>query len=228
MKKNAGNYIDKNKSLNLLKIDGFSQGESNACIPYDKIHYYEKAGSVHYTSDIKGEYSNFGGSFTGATVSTAASIVGGLLFGPMGMAAGALLTHKPAGTLRPGSSSFKVSSQPHKVDDRSVILNYYSDTKQQFMDIELPADIYNFLQTHLSERKYGIVLELEKNRAVMAHGENRMPQIEGQELKKIETAADDAQQFEVKVKKLKILYENGILSEEEFANEKNKILNELL
>lgn len=222
----AGIYIDKNKSLNFLKIDGNGQDESNACIPYEKIHYYEKAGSVHYTTDINGSYSNFGGSFTGATVSATASMVGGLLFGPMGMAAGALLTHKPARVEAP-STSFNISSESRKIDDRSVILNYYSDKKQQFMDIELPADIYNFLQTYLPERKYGIVLELEKKTAVKALEENGAPQIEAQEVTKIETSMDDTEQFEKKIKKLKMMYENGLLSEEEYANEKKRLLSEL-
>lgn len=222
----AGIYIDKNKNLNFLKIDGYNQDESNACIPYEKIHYYERAGSVHYITDINGNYSNFGGSFTGATVSTSASIVGGLLFGPMGMATGALLTHKPM-EIEPQRTSFNISSQCRKIDDTSVILNYYSDKKQQLMDIELPADIYNFLQTYLPERKYGIVLELEKKSAVKACERNRIHENEKQEVKKTETNSDDVEQFEKRIKKLKIMYENGLLLEEEYVNEKKRILSEL-
>lgn len=222
----AAIYVDKNNNLNFVKIDGGNQEESNACIPYEKIHYYERAGSVHYTTDINGKYSHFGGSLTGATVSKAASIVGGLLFGPMGMATGALLTHKPM-KKTDTSTSFSISSETHKIDDRSVILNYYSDKKQQFMDIELPADIYNFLQTHLPERKYGIVLEIEKKNAVKSYEESNALQVQEQKAKNIETHVDDTEQFESRIKKLKIMYDQGILSDEEYANEKKRILSEI-
>lgn len=220
----AGIYIDKEKNLNFLKIDGYRQEESNACISYNKIHYYEKAGNVHYISDTKGNYSNFGGSISGATVSKKASVLGGLLFGPMGMAAGALLTHKPAKMEMPGST-LSISSEPHKIDDRSVILNYYSDTKQQLIDIELPADIYNFLQTYLPEKRYGIVSEIEKKNAVKQY-ERTTEAIEGAAPQML-TASNDMEVFENRIKKLKIMYDNGILSEEEYANEKKRILSEL-
>ena len=207
-----------------MKIDGYRQEESNACISYNKIHYYEKAGNVHYISDTKGNYSNFGGSISGATVSKKASVLGGLLFGPMGMAAGALLTHKPAKMEMPGST-LSISSEPHKIDDRSVILNYYSDTKQQLIDIELPADIYNFLQTYLPEKRYGIVSEIEKKNAVKQY-ERTTEAIEGAAPQML-TASNDMEVFENRIKKLKIMYDNGILSEEEYANEKKRILSEL-
>lgn len=219
-------YIDQAKNLNFLKIDGKSQEESNACIPYEKIHYYEKAGNVHYTTEINGNCTNFGGSFTGATVSKAASIVGGLLLGPMGMAAGAILSQKPMQVTVP-STSLDISSKPNKIDDRSVILNYYSDAKKQLMDIELPADTYNFLQTYLPELKYGIVLEVEKNNAVKAYGNGNASQITGRSMDRIESADEDTDQFEKRIKKLKIMYDNGVLSEEEYASEKKRILSEI-
>lgn len=222
----AAIYIDKAKNLNFLKIDGYNQEESNACIPYEKIHYYDRAGSVQYTTDINGNYSSFGGCFTGATVSKAASVVGGLLLGPMGMAGGALLSYKPTKIEAP-TTSFSMSSEVHKIDDRSVVLNYYSDKKQQLIDIELPSDIFNFLQTYLPERKYGIVLELERKSAVKAYEEHKTSAIQGQEIKQVEMDVDNTEQFEKKIKKLKIMYDNGILSEEEFAMEKKRILSEL-
>ena len=60
-------YINDDKSLNFLKIDGDAKEEEVGIIPYDKIHYYEKAGNVHYVSETNGSYSSFGGSLTGAT-----------------------------------------------------------------------------------------------------------------------------------------------------------------
>lgn len=213
-------YIDKQRNINFLQIDGTSKEESNAYISFDKIHYYEKAGNVYYTSDITGSYSNYGGSFTSATISKGATALGGLLFGTMGLAAGALLTHKPSKMQIP-TNTFNVSSEAHKIDDRSVVLNYYSDIKQQYMDIELPADIYNFLQTHLPEKKYGIVIEIEKKNAV-----KDIASIESKSVEQI-VQNDDMSAFENKIKKLKIMYDNGILTEEEFMAEKKRILSEL-
>ena len=64
------------------------------------------------------------------------------------------------------NTSFSIDSDIKKIDDRSVILNFYSEMKKQYIDIELPRDIYNFLQTYLPEKKYGIVDELEKKTIV--------------------------------------------------------------
>lgn len=43
----------------------------------------------------------------------------------------------------------------------------------------------------------------------------------------LEDVTDDTEQFEKRVKKLKVLYDNGILSEEEFLEEKRRIMSEL-
>jgi len=213
-------YIDKKKSLNFLRIDGMNQEESNAYIPFEKIHYYEKAGSIHYTTDINGSYSSFGGRIVGGNVSKKATLLGGVLLGPMGMAAGAVLSHKPVNVEIP-QNSFELSSEVQKIDDRSVILNYFSDNKQQYIDIELPADIYNFLQTHLSEKKYGIVLEIEKKNAVKSHEQQLLTQ------NTVNAISDNNSAFEEKVKKLKFMYDNGVLTDEEFATEKKKLLSQL-
>lgn len=218
-----GIYIDKNKSVNFVSIDGEKQAESNACILYEDIHYYEKAGSIHYTSEINGKYENFGGSFKGGTFSKGIAGITGLLFGPMGMMAGALFSHKPA-QATPMTSDFKISSEIVKIDDRSVILNYFSKAKNLLLDIELPADIYNFLQTHLPDKKYGIVLELEKKKAI-AENTGNFATIESSDRAGI--ASGDMQAFENRIKKLMIMKENGLLSEEEFAVEKRRILEEV-
>ena len=212
-------YIDKNKNLNFLKFDGNHKEENNAYIPYDKIHYYEKAGSIHYTTDISGKFSSFGGSITGSTISKAGTILGGLLLGPMGMAAGAVLTYKPQNVTLP-DNNYELSSETKTIDDRSVILNFFSDAKRQYIDIELPADIYNFLQTHYPEKKYDIVLELEKETAVKEQKQLTTVQEKTEQI----PVKDDMDSFENKVKKLKLMYDNGLLTDEEFAKEKERLL----
>ena len=219
-------YIGKDRSLNFLKIDGYGQEESNGTIPFEKIHYYEKAGNIHYVTDIHGSYSSYGGSVTGGNFSKLATVGGGLLFGMMGMTAGALLTYKPTQT-KGATTKFEIESDAKKIDERSVILNFYSDTKKQYIDIELPADIYNFLQTYLPEKKHNIVLELEKKAAV----QQASKQIESGEVLRV--ASDNVQKelvdnqmeaFKIKVEKLKMMRDADLLTEEEFKAEKAKLL----
>lgn len=225
-------YIDERKALNFLKIDGYAQEEYNGVITYEDLHYYEKAGNVSYVTDIHGAYSSFGGSMTGGKFSKLATVGGGLLFGFMGMALGAALTYKPA-EHTPTNTSFSIDSDVKKVDDRSVILNFYSEIKKQYIDIELPQDIYNFLQTYLPEKKYGIVDELEKKTVI--HRSNDLiqngsllkatvkpdiPSIEESEI----VQANPMDDFKQKVEKLKIMRDAGLLSDEKFEEEQNKLL----
>ena len=226
-------YIDENKSLNFLKIDGYAHEENNAIIAYENIHYYEKAGSVSYATDINGNYSSFGGSMTGGNFSKLATAGGGLLFGFMGMALGAALTYKPAERTAI-STSFSIDSDIKKIDDRSVMLNFYSEMKKQYIDIELPQDIYNFLQTYLPEKKYGIVDELEKKTVVRQSADiieqgrllkaDIQSDIQSIEQKKMQET-DAMENFKLKVEKLKVMKEAGLLSDEKFAEEQEKLLN---
>lgn len=225
-------YVDENRSLNFLKIDGENKEESNGIIPFNKVHYYEKAGDIHYVSEIHGDYSSYGGSITGGNFSKLAAVGGGLLFGMLGMTAGALLSYKPAQT-EGTKTDFTINSDTKEIDSRSVILNFYSDIKKQYIDIELPKDIYNFLQTYLPEKKYNIVLELEKKTAI----HHATPQIEGGKLLSSPVAEvpgleakqslNSMTEFKQKVEKLKLMKDAGLLTDEEFNAEKTKLLEAL-
>lgn len=223
-------FIDENKGLNFLKIDGYTEEENRGIINYNSIHYYEKAGNIHYTTDIHGNYSSFGGSMTGANFSKLASVGGGLLFGLMGMAAGAALTYKPA-EYKPAETNFTIDSDIKTIDDRNVILNFYSDSKGQYVDIELPYDIYNFLSTYLPEKKYNIVEELEKRTAVhqsaqiIERGDLLNASVLQDKQKGIEMQSEDNDAlFAQKIKKLKMMKDAGLLSEEEFDNKRKELL----
>ena len=139
------------------------------------------------------------------------------------MTAGALLTYKPA-EYKGAQTSFHIDSDVKKINERSVILNYYSDIKRQYIDIEMPADIYNFLQTHLPNKKYGIVLELEKKAAIQQ-------ELSAKETEKLEMNSDDEKAqldsmevFKTKIAKLKMMRDADLLTEEEFKAEKAKLL----
>lgn len=226
-------YIDEKKSLNFLKIDGYAHEENNGVITYKNIHYYEKAGNVSYVTDIHGNYSSFGGSMTGGKFSKLAAVGGGALFGVMGMALGAALTYKPA-EQKATNTSFSIGSDIKKIDDRSVMLNFYSEMKKQYVDIELPRDIYNFLQTYLPEKKFGIVDELEKKTIVHQSDDiikngsllktDMRSDLSSIEQKGIQET-DAMEDFKLKVGKLKMMKDAGLLSDEKFAEEQEKLLN---
>ena len=212
-------YISENSDLNFLLIEAKTQTEIHTIITYDEIHYYEKAGEVHYATNINAHYKgeqSFGGSFVGAKISTGAVALGGLLLGQMGMAIGALSSYKPATYTPPTHipSQLNISSEITKIDERSVILNYYSEQHKQYIDIELPQEIFNFLQTYLPEKKYAIVIEKEKQTA-----------ISGSNVKQVVASTEDT--TIQRLQKLKQLYEMELISESEYAERKKEILAEV-
>lgn len=218
-------YIDPQKAVNFLRIDGYTQEESVGVIPYAQIHYYERAGNVSYTTDVHGSFSSFGGSMTGAQFSQKAAKIGTALFGLMGMAAGALFTYKPAEVRQP-TTDFKLDSEIVKIDDRNVILNFFSESRGQYIDLELPMDIYNFFQTFLPDKRYSIVEELERKDALKRTAEQKqLPQSDAPSaLPAADAAEKELSAFRIKVEKLKLMKEAGILSEEEFEAERKKLL----
>ncbi len=157
----AGVYVNEDDGLNFLYIDGRNKVENIGTIPLDKIHYYDKAGSKHYVEKIQGKYSSVGGSFTGGSFSKKAVTSAGWLFGVMGIAMGLAYTYQPAEYVAP-DTEISISSHTQLIDDRSIILNFYSNIKKQYVEMELPADIYNFFETYFPQKKYEIVLSKEK------------------------------------------------------------------
>lgn len=205
-------YIGDDKSINLLAIDGEKKYEVHGVIKYEEIHYYERAGQIHYATNITADYTgsgSFGGSFTGGKTSVRATLLGGLLFGTMGMAVGAMASYKTAQYIPPTytPSKLNIKSEIARIDERSVILNYYSEKHKQYIDIELPQDIFNLMQTYLPNKKYDIVIELEKQNAT-------------QNIKSEDTVI-------ARLQKLKQLYEMELISKDEYAERKKEILCEV-
>lgn len=217
-------YINKDKSLNFLKVDGDAKEDEVGIISYDKIHYYEKAGNVHYVSEINGSYSSFGGSLTGATFSKKAALFSGIMFGPMGMATATLMSYKPA-QQKPAETHFDLTSETKRIDERNVMLNFFSDERKQYIDVELPQEIYNFLQTYLPEKKYEIVSEVEKHTAINKVVDNEK-MFRSSEIKVALPASEklSIDDFKEKVEKLTIMKEAGLLSDDEFQDEKTRLL----
>ena len=140
------------------------------------------------------------------------------------MAIATLMSYKPA-QQKPAQTHFELTSERKRIDERNVLLNFYSDERNQYIDIELPQEIYNFLQTHLPEKKYEIVSEVEKHAAInKTVGSQKI--IDAPKTKAALPASEklSIDDFKEKVEKLKIMKEAGLLSDEEFSNEKTKLL----
>lgn len=215
-------YIDEAKNLIIKSVDKIEMECVFSTLEYKYIHYYEKAGTIHYVPEINLSYTGsrtFGGSFVPSKISLSPAIVGGLLSGPMGMAVGAMIGYKPAQYTPPEitPSKLDVHSQTQRIDDRSVIINYYSEKTRQYMDAEFPHDMFNFLQTYLKEKKYDIVLALEKQEYT-----NPAPQPRSETL--ITNSKLTLTEFEEAVQKLKIMRDNNLISDEELNEKKNELL----
>ena len=218
-------FVDENKSLRFLQIDGYKRLEDVGVITYDNIHYYERAGAVHYVSETNGDLTNTSGQFTGASISKAAVLTSGILFGAMGLATAALMSYKPAQST-PSETHLSLKSEARRIDERSVILNYYSLEEKQFVDMELPQEIFNYLQTYLPEKKYDIVKEIERHTAVSKASVSELPPPEkAKELPSDEKLSID--EFKEKVEKLKFMHDAGLLDDAEFEAEKKKLLQNL-
>ncbi len=213
-------FIDTSKNLTIKSIDKEKMECVFSTIEYDKIHYYEKAGAIYYVSDINVNYSSapsYGGSFVPGKVPLTPAIVGGLLFGQMGMVVGAIMgynkrKYEPEQII---PTSLKIDSEAKRIDERSIIFNYYSEKNKQYMDVEFPQESYNFLQTYLVEKKHDIVLAIEKQTYA-----SKVINIE----EKPTSSKMSMQEFEDAVKKLKFMKENDLISEEEFIKKKEALL----
>lgn len=218
-------YIDENKNINIISVDGNERDYTHGIILEKNIHYYEKAGSIHYTTMLNVDNKNFGGSFKPAQWKVTPAILGGLLFGTLGMTVGMMKGYQPS-EMKPSQSTFKISSDIEKIDDRSVILNYYSEAKREYVDIELPQDVYNYLQTYLPEKKYDIVLEIEKKQVSERH--SLIEKVENENLldnkERVGKQTVSIEEFKEKIEKLNLMKDAGLLSEDEFMAEKNKLL----
>lgn len=201
-------YVDTSKNINILSVDGNERDFMHAIIEYKNIHYYERAGAIHYTTrlDANGDYIN--AKFTPAQWRMKPAVLGGLLFGPMGMGIGMMKAYKPQ-QYEPGTFNFNITSEIDQIDDRCVVLNYYSELRRQYLDIELPQDIFNYLQTYLPEKKYSIVFEVEKN-GILGDSSYRNK--------------EDLIEFKNMIEKLMIMKQVGMITEEEFLNKKEELL----
>lgn len=240
-------YIDEGKSLHFLNIDAMEEQESHMVIPHEKLHYWEKAAKLSYTVGGDDDTSFYGGSLTGDFLTQTPLVWNEILDRIVGMEEGAAYSDHIANA---GAALDEFSTDASKVKAINVILNFHSQNKGDYVNIELPADVYDFLEQNYAEQKYEVVMERERPvpepepepvKEVKPVMEAVPKQAEPEPVKesvgipekiKEENIMSDAQNeekisvdtFKEKLDKLVLLKESGLLTEAEFATEKSKLL----
>lgn len=253
-------YIDNERNLHFLNIDAQEEQESHMVIPKDKLHYWETAARLSYTIGSNEDTITYGGSLTGNFITQTPMVWNEILDRIIGMEEGAAYCDHIA---HAGGALNDFSTDPMKVKAVNVIMNFYSDSKGEYINIELPGSIYDFLEKNYPECKFDVVMERENPRpkpepipepvpapepepipepvkvaepvitAVPKPAEPEPVKVSAPVPEKIkeENKMSDAQEekisvdtFKEKLDKLVLLKDSGLLTEEEFATEKAKLL----
>lgn len=227
-------------------------------ITKDKLHYWETAAGLSYTIGSNEDTITYGGSLTGNFITQTPMVWNEILDRIIGMEEGAAYCDHIA---HAGDALNDFSADPMKVKAVNVILNFYSDSKGEYINIELPGSIYDFLEKNYPECKFDVVMERENPRpkpepipepvpapepipepvkvaepvvtAMPKPAEPEPVKVSAPVPEKIkeENKMSDAQEekisvdtFKEKLDKLVLLKDSGLLTEEEFATEKAKLL----
>ncbi|SCY81189.1 Short C-terminal domain-containing protein [Lachnospiraceae bacterium XBB2008] len=167
-------------------------------IPLSKIEMYTFDGSVQYISKIKNDGKNV--SFSGA-------LVGGLVAGEAGMIIGATKDRN------------QISTEVEEKDDRKVYV-YYRDENDETQQLIVSKSLFNE-SFHFDEFIKSKV-PTKRDTYLLAHTNSEKKDNSAQE-----TAGNnvDINSLEPQLAKLKELYENKLISEEEYDLKRKKILN---
>ncbi|MCI7351379.1 MAG: hypothetical protein MSH60_11615 [Ruminococcus sp.] len=228
---NGGAYIyaGEDNSLNFLVIDGEGKKYAHGVIAYDDINYYEKCQTLGYEAHALS--SSFGGTFLIRSRSIISDVIKGAMFGPMGIT--------PAGdgdnTIEKYPSEIQVDAYRYTVAEDNVVLRFMSQTLKRYIELELSPESYSFFQTYFPEKKYGLIMEGERQNAAEQAFAEIMESAQAEAAPKVSEMAGaqevlpdmTLEEFEVAVKKLKSMRDNDLISAKEFKTEKEKLLSML-
>ena len=156
----------------------------------------------------------------------------GVMYGPMGISP----ADDSDNTVEKYPSDIQVDAYRYNVAEDNVILRFMSKSQNRFIELELPPEAYSFFQTYLPSKKYGLIVEGERqNAAEQAFAEimetaaaEAAPQAVSEMAEAKEVLPDmTLDEFEVAVKKLKSMRDNDLISAKEFKQEKEKLLSML-
>lgn len=222
-------YVGEDNSLNFLVIDGDNKKYAHGVIAYDDINYYEKCRTLGYEAHALS--SSFGGTFLIRSRSIISDVIKGAMFGPMGIT--------PAGdgdnTIEKYPSEIQVDAYRYTVAEDNVVLRFMSQTLKRYIELELSPESYSFFQTYFPEKKYGLIMEGERQNAAEQAFAEIMESAQAEAAPKVSEMAGaqevlpdmTLEEFETAVKKLKSMRDNDLISAKEFKTEKEKLLSML-
>ena len=223
-------YVGEDNSLNFLIIDDSAKKFCHGVILHDDVNYYEKSGTLGYEAHALS--SSFGGTFLIRSRSIVSDALKGVMYGPMGISP----ADDSDNTVEKYPSDIQVDAYRYNVAEDNVILRFMSKSQNRFIELELPPGAYSFFQTYLPSKKYGLIVEGERqNAAEQAFAEimetaaaEAAPQAVSEMAEAKEVLPDmTLDEFEVAVKKLKSMRDNDLISAKEFKQEKEKLLSML-
>ena len=222
-------YVGEDNSLNFLVIDGDNKKYAHGVIAYDDINYYEKCMTLGYEAHALS--SSFGGTFLIRSRSIISDVIKGAMFGPMGIT--------PAGdgdnTIEKYPSEIQVAAYRYTVAEDNVVLRFMSQTLKRYIELELSPESYSFFQTYFPEKKYGLIMEGERQNAAEQAFAEIMESSQAESAPKVSEMAGAQEvlpdmtldEFETAVKTLKSMRDNDLISAKEFKTEKEKLLSML-
>ena len=149
-------FIGEDRSLNILAIDGEEKKCVYGHLTFDKIRVFVPAGTIHASKTTMPQ--DYASSFVNGFESITKALISGKILGYMGIPLNAYNGYVPEMNMRDEGS---LRSQISMINDTSVILNYYSYGSRRWMNVELPGNIFSFLQAYLPEKRYVATLQPE-------------------------------------------------------------------
>ncbi len=173
-------YIDENKNINFLGINGTDFQSVHGFISYKSINYIDKPASLTLNADSEDNVD--GGNFVTIGSDVLNEMLKGILFEAMHMKEGMMEGYK-------APASYELENKNIPSDVEYAVLNFYSDIIEQYVTINITEEMYEFLVKHLGSIPFDLNSQIEKT---------------------IHQAI---------AKKLKQLYEKGILTESQLEEE---------
>lgn len=173
-------YIDENKNINFLGINGTDFQSVHGFISYKSINYIDKPSSLTFNPESDDTVD--GGNFITIGSDILNEMLKGILFEAMHMKEGMMEGYK-------APNSYELEHKNIPSDVEYAVLNFYSDIIEQYVTIYITEEMYEFLVKYLGDMPFDLN-------------------------KQIENTVHQAV-----VKKLKQLYEKGILTESQLEEE---------
>ena len=145
-------YIDENKDINFLGINGTLFQSVHGVISYKNISYIDKPEALTFIPAAENIVD--GGNFITIGSDVLSEMLKGILFEAMHMNEGMMEGYKT-----PASYELEHKNIPSDVE--YAVLNFYSDMIEQYVTIYITEEMYEFLVKHLGNIPFDLSKEVE-------------------------------------------------------------------